>query len=145
MDHHETELRARLRRAAEQIQAQHRRLAPLVEELGRAIASRLPRDAQTAAFRFEGALRAHFLLEQEIVFPAIRSCFLLPQPEIDRFADDHRRIDAALRALIERVLERELELADRCLEACWLAIRDHERREEALLGGLDSAERASTL
>ena len=145
MDHDETELRERLRRAAEQIQAQHRRLAPLAAELGRAIASRLPRDAQTAAFRFEGAVRAHFLLEQEIVFPAIRGCFLLPQPEIDRFADDHRRIDAALRKLIERVLECELELADRCLEACWLAIRDHERREEALLGGLDSAGRARTL
>jgi hypothetical protein len=65
--------------------------------------------------------------------------------EIDRFDDDHRRINAALRALIERVLECELELADRCLEACWLAIRDHERREEALLGALDSVERARTL
>ncbi|HXV37293.1 MAG TPA: hemerythrin domain-containing protein [Myxococcota bacterium] len=134
-----------MKHVAEQIQAQHRRLAPLAEELGRAIASRLPRDAQTAAFRFEGALRAHFLLEQEVVFPAIRGCFPLPEPEIDRFADDHRRIDATLRALIEHVLECELELADRCLEACWLAIRDHERREEALLGGLDSAGRARTL
>ena len=145
MDSDETELRVRLRRAAEQIHVQHRRLAPLVDELSRAIAGRLPRDAQTAAFRFEGALRAHFLFEQEIVFPTIRGCLPLPQPEIDRFVADHRRIDAALRALIERVLECELELADRCLEACWLAIRDHERREEALLGALDAAERARTL
>jgi len=138
MDAYEVELRNRLKRTAGQIQVQHRRLEPLFEDLSSALASGISRDAQTAAFRLDGAIRAHFLLEEKIVFPAIRGLCSQNDTELEALAEDHRGLGVELQAVVEQILEARLDLATQSLEKCWLAIRDHEFREEAFLNTLDS-------
>jgi hypothetical protein len=139
MESNEVELRGRLQRAAGQIQTQHRRLEPLFEDLSRALASGTSRDAQTAAFRLDGAIKAHFLLEEKIIFPAICGLPSQHHAELEALAEDHRGLGAALQAVIDEILEARLDLAAQSLEKCWLAIKDHEGREEAFLNALDSA------
>jgi iron-sulfur cluster repair protein YtfE (RIC family) len=139
MEENEIELRGRLKRAAGQIQSQHRRLEPLFEDLSRALASRTSRDSQTAAFRLDGAIKAHFLLEEKIIFPAIHGLPSQHHDELEALAEDHRGLGAALQAVIDQILEERLDLAAQSLEKFWLAIRDHEYREEAFLNTLDSA------
>ena len=139
MDAYEVELRDRLKRTAGQIEVQHRRLEPLFEDLSSALASGISRDAQTAAFRLDGAIRAHFLLEEKIIFPAIRGLCSRNDTELEAFAKDHRSLGVELQALVDQILEAQLDLAAQSLEECWLAIKDHEAREEAFLNTLDSA------
>ncbi len=145
MDAYEVELRDRLKRTASQIQIQHRRLEPLFEELSSALASGSSRDAQTAAFQLDGAIRAHFLLEEKIVFPAIRGLRSQDDTELEALAKDHRGLGVELQAVIDLILEAQLDLAAQSLEKCWLAIKDHETREEAFLNSLDSAPSESDL
>ncbi len=140
-----TELRNHLKRASDQIQAQHRRLEPLFEDLGSVLEGGSSRDAQTAAFRLDGAVKAHFLLEEEVVFPAIRGLRPQHQVELEALAADHQSLGAGLQTVIDQILKGQLDLAAASLESCRLAMKDHENREEAFLGGLDSAETKRTL
>jgi len=140
-----TELRNHLKRASDQIQAQHRRLEPLFEDLSSVLEGGSSRDAQTAAFRLDGAVKAHFLLEEEVVFPAIRGLRPQHQIELEALAGDHQSLGAGLQTVIDQILKGQLDLAAASLESCRLAMRDHELREEAFLGGLDSAETKRTL
>jgi hypothetical protein len=139
MDAYEVELRDRLNRAAGQIQVQHRRLEPLFEDLSSALASGTSRDAQTAAFRLDGAIRAHFLLEEKIIFPAIRGLCSQNDTDLEALAKDHHSLGVELQAVIDQTLEAQFDLAAQSLEKCWLAIKGHEDREEAFLNTLDSA------
>ena len=138
MDANGNELRDRLKRAADQIQGQHRRLEPLFEQLSSALASGVSRDAQTAAFRLDGAIRAHFQLEEKIVFPAIRGLCSQNDTGLEALVEDHRGFGVALQAIIDQILGAQLDLAAQALEKFWLAIKDHESREEAFLDALDS-------
>jgi len=139
MDADEAELRDRLKRAASQIQGQHRRLEPLFEQLSRALANGVSRDAQTEGFRLDGAIRAHFLLEEKIVFPAIRGLCSQSEAEFDALVEDHRVLGDALHDVIDRILEGRLDLAAEALEKYHLAVKEHEAREEAFLDTLDAA------
>ena len=139
MDANDVELLDRLKRGAGQIQAQHRRLEPLFEELSRALANGISRDSQTAVFRLDGAIRAHFQLEEKIVFPAIRGLCLQNEAELEAIIGDHRHLGVELQTLVDQILEAQLELAAQSLEKFWLSVRDHESREEGFLEALDSA------
>jgi len=139
MEATEVELRGRLKRAAGQIQTQHSRLEPFFKDLSRTLASGTNRDAQTAAFRLDGAIKAHFLLEEKIIFPAIRGLPSEYHAELEALAEDHRGLGVALQTVIDQILEARLDLAAQSLEKCWLAIKDHEYREETFLNALDSA------
>jgi hypothetical protein len=141
----ETELREHLKRASDQIHAQHRRLEPLFEDLSDALAGGSSRDAQTAAFRLDGAVKAHFLLEEEVIFPAIRGLRPQHQAELEVLAADHQGLGVGLQTVIDQILKGQLDLAGRSLESCRLAVKDHEVREEAFLGSLDSAASERTL
>ena len=140
-----TELSDHLKRASDQIQAQHRRLEPLFEDLSSALAGGSSRDAQTAAFRLDGAVKAHFLLEEEVVFPAIRGLRPKHQVELEVLVGDHQGLGVGLQAVIDQIIKGQLDLAAQSLESCRLAIKDHEGREEAFLSGLDSVESERTL
>jgi len=140
-----TELSDRLKRAADQIQSQHRRLEPIFEDLGRALAGGSSRDAQTAAFRLSGAVKAHILLEEEVVFPAIRGLCPERHAELEALVEDHQGLSAGLQNVIDQVLKGQLDLAAGSLESCRLAVKDHEYREEAFLNALDSAPPDCTL
>jgi hemerythrin superfamily protein len=141
----ETDLSDHLKRAANQIQAQHRRLEPLFEDLSNALAGGSSRDAQTAAFRLDGAVKAHFLLEEEVVFPAIRGLRPEHQAELEALSDDHQGLGAGLQTVIDQILKGQLDLAAESLESCRLAIKGHEGREEAFLSALDAAVSERTL
>jgi len=141
----DTELSDRLRRAACQVQSQHRRLAPLFDELRRAIAGGSEREAQTAAFRLSGAVRAHVLLEEEVVFPAVRGLCPEKHAELESLAEDHQGLAAGLQSVVEQVLGGQFELAAGSLESCRHAVEDHEFREESFLNALDSAASNRTL
>ena len=140
-----TELSDHLKRASDQIQAQHRRLEPLFEDLSSTLAGGSSRDAQTAAFRLDGAVKAHFLLEEQVVFPAIRGLRPEHQIELEVLVGDHQGLGVGLQTVIDQILKGQLDLAAQSLESCRLAIKDHEIREEAFLNGLDSAEPERTL
>jgi iron-sulfur cluster repair protein YtfE (RIC family) len=141
----DTERSDRLKRAADQIQSQHRRLEPLFEGLSRALAGRSSREAQTAAFRLSGAFKAHLLLEEEVVFPAIRGLCLEQHSDLEVLVEDHQGLGVGLQSVIDQILKGQLELAAGSLESCRLAVKDHERREEAFLTALDSAPSECTL
>jgi hypothetical protein len=139
MEGYEVELRERLKRATGQIEAQHKRLESLFEDLSRALSSGTGRDAQTAAFRLDGAVKAHFQLEEKIIFPAIRGLCPQNDSEFEALIADHRGLGVELQAVIDQILEAQFDLAAQALEKCWIANRDHRLREEAVLNALDSA------
>jgi len=135
----EVELRDRLKRAAGQIRGQHRRLEPLFVQLSRALASGIGRDAQTEAFRLDGAIRAHFLLEEKVAYPAIRGLCSQRDTELEALVEDHRALGGRLQDIIDRILEGRLDLAAQRLEKYQLALNAHESREEDFLAALDAA------
>jgi len=141
----EAEISDHLRHTAEQIRAQHRRLEPLFEDLGRVLSGGSNRDAQTAAFRLDGAVKAHIQLEEEVVFPAIRGLCPEHVAELEALSEDHQGLGVGLQNVIDQILEGQLDLAIQSLESYRLAIKDHESREEAFLHGLDSAPARRTL
>ena len=98
----EPDLRCRIRRTARLIGGQHERLAPIFAELNAAVASGGTREAETAAYRLEGAMRAHFLLEEQIFFPALRGLYPDREPELRMLIKDHERLCAQLRAWMTR-------------------------------------------
>ena len=133
MDAYDVELRDRLKRTAGQIEMQHRRLEPLFEDLSSALASGISRDAQTAAFRLDGAIRAHFLLEEKIIFPAIRGLCSQNHTELEAFAKDHRQSGCwSFKPSSTRSSKAQLDLAAQSLESCRLAIKDHEGARRGL-------------
>ena len=145
METNQAGLRDHMKRAADQFHAQHERLVPLLEGLSAALADQSSRDAQTAAFRLEGAFRAHFLVEEELIFPAIRRLRAQLNAEITALVQDHRELRGGLRALIDQVLRSRLDLAAKSFDAFSLALADHEQREESLVEVLDAAWSLRTL
>jgi hemerythrin superfamily protein len=146
MDAAEVEIRERLKRAVDQIQSQHRLLEPLFEKLSSSLASGISRDAQTAAFQLDGAIKSHFQLEEKIVFPTFRGLRARNDTELEALIEDHRSLGREIQSLIDQILESKLDLAVQHLEKFWLAVKDHEYREEAFLSSaLDSGLPESTL
>ncbi|MFQ5415491.1 MAG: hemerythrin domain-containing protein [Myxococcota bacterium] len=140
LDH--TGLRFRVSRAARQVQAQHERLRPIFADLGLALSRDRGRQAQTEVFRLEGALQAHFMLEEQVVFPALRGMQPEYANELQDLEQDHVRIRREIRLIVEQILDSDLALAAKTLEACVTFLAQHERREQLLLTALreDDAE-----
>ncbi len=132
----ESDLRYRIRRTARLVGGQHERLAPIFAELNTAVARGDTREAETAAFRLEGAMRAHFLLEEQIFFPALQGLYPDREPELRMLMEDHELLRAQLRALIDRILASQLQLAAKSIADCSAALRKHEAREELFVKAL---------
>ncbi len=126
-------IRSRLQRAVGQIEAQHERLAPIFNDLSRALARGAALDAQTAVFELKGAMQAHFLLEEQILFPALRGLYPERLRELDSLEEDHERLRTALRATTAQILASQLELAGETLASCMTSLVAHERREGAFV------------
>ncbi len=126
-------LRRRIRRAANQIREQHERIAPLFVELNAMLTESRHRDAQTTAFRLQGALRAHFLLEEQIVFPSLRALRPNSAVEYVTLLEDHVSLEASFSELIDQILSATTQTATESLRTLTAAIVVHERREESLL------------
>jgi hypothetical protein len=131
-------LRFRVSRAARQIQTQHERLRPIFSELGRALSRNAWLEAQTEIFRLEGALQAHFLLEENVVFPALRGLHPECSAELLDLEREHVRVRREIRRIVVEILDKDLARAAESLSACVDVITEHERREQDLLSSLEA-------
>jgi iron-sulfur cluster repair protein YtfE (RIC family) len=122
-----------VRRAANQIREQHERISPLFSHLNAVLIEGNLRDAQTTAFRLQGALRAHFLLEEQIVFPVLRALCPDRSSELETLVEDHTSLEADFTALIDLILATALQTAGDALRTFTIVLVEHERREEILL------------
>ena len=136
----EPDRRCRIRRTARLVGGQYERLAPIFAELNTAVASGNTREAETAAFRLEGAMRAHFLLEEQIFFPALQGLYPDREPELRMLMKDHEHLRAQLRALIDRILASQLQLAAKSIADCSATLCEHEAREEIFVKALAEGE-----
>lgn len=130
------DLRVRVRQAARQIQTQHERLDPMFADLHRALSNDDMRHAQNAAFRLEGAMRAHFLLEEYVLFPAL--CGIRPdyEDQLKVLEQGHVSVGGALREVIDQILGSQLGLAAETLTDLASTLAAHERLERSLLESL---------
>jgi iron-sulfur cluster repair protein YtfE (RIC family) len=129
-------LRFRVEQAARQIQTQHERLDPMLADLRRALTNGDSRHAQNAAFRLDGAMRAHFLLEEYVLFPALRGIQPETEGQLEMLEQDHVRVGGALRAVIDQILESQLDQAAKILTDLASTLAAHERHERSLLEAL---------
>lgn len=93
-------LRSRLRRVVQRVEDQHRALREIAVELDRALASGSRELAHAWLTRMRDALRAHFELEEEVVFPALHGLDPDTLSEIEQLERDHGRFLERLRALL---------------------------------------------
>ncbi len=133
MDAMEIGLRHRLRRALRQMEGQHRHLKPIYAELVRAVDGRGASEMQEWLLRYREALEAHFALEEEVLFPALRGLHPQREGDLDRLSEDHQRFQGQLLE-IERGLRTAYghESASR-IEAFRESLEEHEKREERLV------------
>ncbi len=132
MDQMETGLRHRLRRCARQISDQHRHLKPIFGELlgaleqGSADGLRDPLDQLTEA------IRAHFSLEDEMLFPALHG--LRPQygADLESLTREHEDFLAQLDRL-GATLDESVDAFQREFDTFRAALREHEKREERIV------------
>ena len=136
----EPDLRCRIRRTARLVGGQYERFAPIFAELNDAIASGDTREAETAAFRLEGAMQAHFLLEEQMFFPALQGLYTDREPELSALVKDHEHLRAQLRALVDRILACQLQLAAKSVADCSAALLEHEAREGIFVKALAESE-----
>lgn len=126
-----TGLRTRLRRALQGVEKQHQQIRMIGDELGRAIASGRVEDVETCVGRLRDALRAHFDLEEGVLFPALHGLVPSTQPELTQLERDHGAFLEVLHSLLPQEggnAPAPVDLAD--LRARLAA---HEAREERLM------------
>ena len=85
-------------------------------------------------------MRAHFLLEEQIFFPALQGLYPDRKSEVEVLKKDHEHLRAQLRALIERILASQLRLAAKSIAACSATLLEHEAREEIFVKALADGE-----
>ncbi len=134
MSVYDTGLQYRIKRLAQQIADQHRNLAALRREIDAAFARGALGDARSELKRFELALAAHFDLEQGFLFPALHGLETHRVADLEMLEQEHAGLLAELSALVAQIESVSGEVSQRAL-ARWLAtLRDHEMREERLVG-----------
>ncbi|MEM7410143.1 MAG: hemerythrin domain-containing protein [Myxococcota bacterium] len=117
-------LRLRLQRAGRQMARQHQTLRPLAQALGAVSEPMSPAHFD----RFTEALRAHFILEEDTVFPAVHGLHPETEADLEQLALDHD----ALREELATLARHGTRVSTHAQE--FLAhLRAHEAREEALL------------
>jgi hemerythrin len=134
MDPRQPGLRKRVEHEATSIRHQHRLLGELIGELSSALDGGQRTRGRQIVARLRSALRAHFLLEEDVVFPAFRGLHPEEGSAIDSLTDGHRSLWEKLERL-ERSVEQgaDLEEAARLFSTLRGALSAHETAEEALL------------
>lgn len=123
----ETGLRHRLQRALRRMESQHEHLRPLFADVeGSLVANGSLREP---LIRLHDALHAHFDLEDEVLFPALRGLSPGSHGALEVLCDEHRAFLADLRGLAD-ARRGSVEPGFRRLRE---ALGEHERREEGLL------------
>jgi len=130
-------LRLRLAHEARRIASQHTYLDALEATVLRAFERGDPGEMQQLLHGFHASLDAHFALEEQVHFPALRGLRPDFQSELDelirehvRFREELDRIVASLRAIDANGPAAEILASFRDMAA---SLRRHEEREERLL------------
>jgi iron-sulfur cluster repair protein YtfE (RIC family) len=126
-------LRKRVEHEATGISHQHRMLAQLIRELASALDEGVQARSQQVFARLRSALRAHFLLEEDVVFPAFRGLHPEHEAAIESLTDGHRKLWTELERLEFSLDGADLGEAGRLFAALREALAAHEAVEEALL------------
>lgn len=128
-------LRLRLQRAGQRMRGQHRRLRSLLRDAESA--ARAGRELCDCVTSLRDGLRAHFDLEEEVCFTALHGLEPTSGTQLARLVDEHR-------AFLEELGRLEAVPADAAERVLRLgaALRDHESREEQLMGHLLSGDAA---
>lgn len=137
MNEFETGLRHRLRRALRQTALQHQRLRVLYRRLDEALESGAVDAACSAAERLHAALKAHFELEDAVIFPAFHGLVHRSAHDLNLLARDHRRYLAEFEGLRKQLEAAGLAAFAEAYRSFAAAVGDHERREEELLTSLE--------
>jgi hemerythrin superfamily protein len=120
-------------RDVRRISSQHRQLDALYAMIAGAIEKGLAPKAQLAFLRFQDALEAHFSLEDELYFPALRGL----RPELDgdlaALVREHRDLRESMCSVRGEFERSDLECSANALEEFIRLLTAHEDREEQLL------------
>lgn len=127
MDGMRTGLRHRLQRALRRVEEQHRHLRAIQDEIDRAVSGEASEISDWVA-RLRDALRAHFDLEEQVVFPALHGLVPALRQELERLEREHGNFLGMLDDLVDG---RELRAA--VLRALREQLALHERQEERVM------------
>lgn len=126
-------LQKRIDHEASGIAHQHQLLGELMREVSRELESGSRERCQSVLSRLRGALRAHFLLEEDVVFPA----FLGLHPELGEemgvLSRGHHELWGELEQLELSIDGGDAREATRIFEGFRAGMKAHEAAEEALL------------
>jgi iron-sulfur cluster repair protein YtfE (RIC family) len=130
----------RLKRASIKIADQHREISHLEEGVRIAITDRDPVQTESALVKLEGALEAHFDLEERAYYPIADG---LEADAIERFRalrQDHQQLREDLADLRDGLKQEGLGTFMRAFSAFAHDLADHEGREETLMEELRKPE-----
>ena len=136
MESMETGLRYRLKRAARQIGIQHRHLDGIRLELGEAVADGAVDSAGDAFQRYCSAVEAHFILEDEVFFPAIHGLHPEHGGELESLSREHGEFTEQLRGMADQMERAGLEAFAKSFRSYVQSLVAHEGREEQLVSKL---------
>lgn len=125
----ETGLRHRLRRALRRVESQHRTLRPLLAEAEESLRAGTPAAEIPQLAQLHDALKAHFELEDEVLFPAIHGLSPSTGAAIEALSREHETFLSELRRMLEAPADGDREVFAKLRAALGL----HERREEQAL------------
>ncbi len=126
-------LRIRLARQGTGITSQHRQLDAFVREVSQALRRGQRRDCETAVFQLQGALNAHFAVEEKVVFPALHGLHSELGDKLKALERDHERLREDVDRLALAIVASDMTTAQKALEEFGAALRAHERAEERIL------------
>jgi len=131
-------LRFRLRRTARQIAQQHQSIREIVASLERSLRDgHGGSDAVRGVYaRYREAVAAHFLLEQDVLFPALHGLHPDRRRELEALEAEHGDFTARLGALGELLASAPLPEFGAGFERLAREMAGHESREERLAQAL---------
>jgi iron-sulfur cluster repair protein YtfE (RIC family) len=123
----------KLARQGTGIASQHRQLDVFVHEVSQALRRGQRRDCETAVFQLQGALNAHFAVEEKVVFPALHGLHPEHADKLLALERDHERLREDVDRLALAIVASDMTTAQKVLEDFDAALRAHERSEERIL------------
>lgn len=126
-------LRFRRRRVLRRIAAQHLRLDEMADAVVRAIEEADLVTARTSLGRFAEALCAHFVMEEDVDFPALLVLNPELRGELRRLSADHSQLVEDLAAVADKLAQSPRADAHRAFDQLVIVMGAHELREERLL------------
>jgi hemerythrin-like domain-containing protein len=136
MQHGDSGLRYRMRRALRQIGEQHRQLREILGRLEAAAAAGDRGELRDAFVRYRHAIGAHFELEDAVFFPALHGLHPEEQEPLEALSAEHGGLLAELQRFAALVEAPALEAFGAAFAGFRARLDAHERLEESLVSRL---------